>query len=454
MTGAATKPSQRWGIVGGGFLGMTMALRLAQQGHEVTIFERAQEFGGLAGSWQLGPVRWDRHYHVTLLSDRWLRDLLVELGLDQSLRWVQTRTGCYSGGKLYSVSDTLEFLRFPPLRMIDKLRLGGTIFLASRLRDWQRLERVSVADWLTRWSGRRTFERFWRPLLRAKLGDNYHQTSAAFIWAVIQRLYAARRTGLKREMFGYLPGGYSRILARFAELLSAEGVELRPGVAVERVDADEHGVRVDLGGGTVRHFEHVVVTAPAPVVPSLVPGLDQRERARLAAIDYQGVICASLLLRRPLAGFYLTNITDEDFPFTGVVEMSALVDPSDLGGHTLVYLPRYVVQGDPYLDLDDDELRADFLAGLRRMHPEVGEDDVVAFRVSRVRHVLPIPRLHYSRHVPSMTTSVPGVYVVNSAQIVNGTLNVNETVQLAERAAAELGRHEASAHHPVQDVLS
>jgi hypothetical protein len=35
-------------------------------------------------------------------------------------------------------------------------------------------------------------------------------------------------------------------------------------------------------------------------------------------------------------------------------------------------------------------------------------------------------------------TSVTGVYLVNSAQIVNGTLNANETIQLAEQAAARL----------------
>jgi hypothetical protein len=37
-----------------------------------------------------------------------------------------------------------------------------------------------------------------------------------------------------------------------------------------------------------------------------------------------------------------------------------------------------------------------------------------------------------------MTSSVPGVHIINSAHICNGTLNVNETVQLAEKAAATL----------------
>ena len=50
-------------------------------------------------------------------------------------------------------------------------------------------------------------------------------------------------------------------------------------------------------------------------------------------------------------------------------------------------------------------------------------------------HLLPIPRLNYSKSVPGVSTSIPGVHIVNSSQILNGTLNVNETVQLAEMAA-------------------
>ncbi|MBA3443220.1 MAG: FAD-dependent oxidoreductase, partial [Pyrinomonadaceae bacterium] len=204
--------SQRWAVIGGGLLGMTLAHRLAKRGERVTLFEGADHLGGLASAWKLGDVVWDRHYHVTLLSDTALRSLLAEMGLEKEIEWVETRTGFYTGGNLYSMSNTLEFLRFPPLGPVGKLRLGATIFYASKVRDWQRLEKITVADWLRRWSGRSTFETIWLPLLRAKLGENYTKASAAFIWATIARMYAARRTGLKKEMFGYVPGGYARIL--------------------------------------------------------------------------------------------------------------------------------------------------------------------------------------------------------------------------------------------------
>jgi protoporphyrinogen oxidase len=432
----ATPSAPRWAVVGGGMLGLTLAHRLRQQGKSVVLIEGAAELGGLAGAWRIGDVTWDRHYHVTLLSDTRLRAVLAELGLDEDMRWVETRTGVLAGGRLHSVSNAVELLRFPVLGWTDLARLAATILYASRVKRWQRLEQVPVADWLRRWSGARTTERFWLPLLRSKLGDAHRETSAAFIWATIQRLYAARRTGLKKELFGYLPGGYARVLARFAEALEKSGVELRLGRRVERIAPEDAGLAIRFEDGARERFDRVVVTTAAPLAARLCEGLSAREQERLREVRYLGIVCASLLLRRPLSRFYVTNLLDAELPFTGVIEMSALVDPAAFGGRGLVYLPRYLAPDDPFFETPDAEVEACFLDGLARVHPGLRREDVVAFRVSRVRHVMALPTLGYSQRVPSLETSVPGLYLAGSAQIVNGTLNVNETVQLAEQAAA------------------
>jgi protoporphyrinogen oxidase len=430
--------TQRHAIVGGGILGMRLAQRLVQQGREVTLFEAANQLGGLANAWELGGVTWDRHYHVTLLSDLHLRALLAELGLESDLVWKETKTGFYTDGKLHSMSNTLEFLRFPPLGWIDKLRLGFTIFYASKIKRWQRLEKIPVTDWLRRWSGKRTFEKIWLPLLRAKLGDNYQHASAAFIWAIIARMYAARRTGLKKEMFGYVKGGYARILKRFGELLEREGVTLRLGCRVTGIEREQEQTWVQTADGQREPFDTVILTAPAPVAERLCTGLSAQERERLRGIRYQGIVCASLLLKQPLAGYYVTNITDSDVPFTAVIETTALVDREELGGHCLVYLPKYVTPDDPFFETRDEEIQERFLSALEKMYPHFHRSDVLAFKVSRVRHVLAISTLGYSEKLPPMETTVPGLFIINSAHIVNGTLNVNETLALAERAATLL----------------
>ena len=168
----------------------------------------------------------------------------------------------------------------------------------------------------------------------------------------------------------------------------------------------------------------------------MIAELDPARRPAGRAIRYQGVVCPSFVLRRPLAPYYLTYLMD-DLPFTAVVEMTTLVPPAWLGGHTLVYLPRYVPSDDPCFDR------------VRRRHrapsssPGCGgctrwpTSDVVGGRVARAREVFPLPVLGYSERVPPIATGVAGVHLVSSAQIVNGTLNLNETVGLADRQRCE-----------------
>jgi protoporphyrinogen oxidase len=288
-----------------------------------------------------------------------------------------------------------------------------------------------VEAWLRRWSGARTFEKFWKPLLRAKLGENYQYASASFIWATIRRLFAARRAGLE-ERFGYVPGGYDRILKRFEEVLRAEGVELRFNAQLTGVKAAEAGVDVTFADGTGARYERVVMTLPGPVAAKSCADFSPAERTSLLGIRYQGIVCPSLLLSRPLGPYYVTNIADASIPFTGVIEMSTLVSPSEFGGSSLVYLPKYVDPADPLFERSDDEIQDQFLAALAKMYPDFQRQTVRAFQVSRARHVFAIPTLNYSSSIPPVKTSVPGVYVLNSSHIVNGTLNVNETVQLVE----------------------
>jgi protoporphyrinogen oxidase len=181
-----------------------------------------------------------------------------------------------------------------------------------------------------------------------------------------------------------------------------------------------------------QEFDKVIFTGPSNIAAKIIPELSEKEKEKLKGIKYQGIVCASVLMRNSLSNFYVTNVTDET-PFTGIIEMSALVDKKEFGGNALVYLPKYVAPDDELFDKSDDEIREIFLTALEKMYPHFSRQDVLEFKVSKVRQVFPIPTLNYSKKLPKIKTSIDGVYVVNSAHIVNGTLNVNETVLLAEK---------------------
>ncbi len=426
------------GIVGGGMLGMTVAWRAAAEGHHVTILEASSRCGGLAAPWQIGDCVWDRHYHVTLYSDTKLRGLLDELELSDEMHFVPAQTGFYVDGSMYPFTTAFDFLAFPPLPLWQKARLGAFILKASRITNWKPLESVTAVDWLTKECGRATVERIWLPLLRAKLGPYARRASAAFIWAIIARMYAARRTGAKRELFGYVRGGYETVLRRFEERLARRGVEIRTSRRVACVTPSASGVTVMTDEG-MSSFDQVLVTLASPLVPHIVPDLQRSEQLLHTGIEYQGIVCASLLSERQLTPYYITNIVDASVPFTAVIEMTALVERAKtFHGRSLVYLPKYVAPNDEALRWSDEEIQTLFLGELGRMHPQLRREDVRAFRVSRVPYVFPVPTLGYSDRLPPIATSVPGVFAANSAHIVNGTLNVNETVGLAEQVWTQM----------------
>lgn len=431
------------GIIGGGMMGMALAHRLTRAGDRVEVFERADQLGGLATWHDFGGFFWDRFYHVILPSDRHLIKFIDDIGLGEELRWRQTRTGFYVDGRMHSVSNTLEFLRFPLLNPIDKLRLAFTMLYSSRIDHWERLESVSVEDWLIKVSGRRTYERMWRPLLLAKLGENYRRTSAVFIWSYIKRLFSARDSSASKEQLGHVTGGYRQIFETVRGQVESAGGQVHTGIGVESVRAAQgRGIEIQLAGKPeVRSFDRVVCTSPVPVLKAIAddalldvrkPDADDRE------VEYLGVVCPVLITTRPVVPYYVVNIADPEIPFSGIIGMSNVVEPVDTGGRYLTYLPKYVLSTDEWLRKPDAEIEERTLEGVRRMLPEFDEASLEKVVVNRAVRVQPLQVQEFSKIVPTVETKHPDFFVLNTAQFVNATLNNNEVIRSVDEFVSRL----------------
>ena len=158
----------------------------------------------------------------------------------------------------------------------------------------------------------------------------------------------------------------------------------------------------------------------------------------LRGVRYLGVICASLLLRRPLSNFYVTNIVDSAIPLTGIIEMSNVTGREQFKGRALIYLPRYLRPDHAQFGESDDKTKADLISGLRSIHPSLRDEEILACRISRARHVFPVPQVAPLGQLPPIVTSTRGLHILNAAHIANGTLNVNETIKLAKQQAERL----------------
>jgi protoporphyrinogen oxidase len=425
------------GILGGGVTGLTAAFYLLRQGHEVTILESRSQVGGLATFFDFGPFSWDKFYHCILTTDEPLLQLIDDLGLSSEVRWTNTKVGFYTGQGLYSMSSTMDFLKFPPLSLWEKFRLALGVLRASRIRDGKKLEGILVSDWLIKVFGRGNYEKMWGPLLKCKLGACREEASAAFIWATIFRLNSTRKKGSRKECLGYVRGGYRTVFGRLLENIERMGGVVRTNMAVEKIESNPDGSLSIRTTATTYRFDRVIATAPSHVVEKLIPELSVDYKQRLKEVKYLGMVCVVLLLKRKLTPYYTTNLTEQSVPFTGVIEMTSLISLDETAGRHLVYLPKYTAPGDPLFEASDEDVWKLFRRSFIQMFPDVGESDIERRFVFRERLVQPLPVLHYSDRVPPMETNVSGLLVANTTQIVNSTLNNNEMVKIS-RAAVDL----------------
>jgi len=419
------------GVLGGGLMGLTLAHLQAARGHRVTVYEAGPAVGGLLRGTTLGGVACDRFYHCVVPTDADLLWLLEDLGVSALVSWRRTRTGFLHRGRLHSLDGIVDFLRFPPLRLDQRLRLGWTIFRTSRLSGWEAVDRIGVEEYLVRLGGRAVFETVWRPLLRAKLGEAYRETSAAFIWSTINRLYRARATPDRAEKLGFLRGSYEAVLARLLERLRERGVEVRTGVAVGRLEPETGGIRLHWAGGARRH-DAVLATVPPAALAPLVAPLAPAYAEELERFRFHGVIAWVLVIDRPLTDYYVINLTDLDTPITGIIEMGNLAPPGTFGpGRSLVYLPRYTATDSPAYQGSDEAFRRECLQFVRRAVPAFSLEWIVDQAVFRAPSVLPIPTLGFGRAVPPFRSPIAGLYFAHNLHTYPRPLHNDAIVEVA-----------------------
>jgi protoporphyrinogen oxidase len=283
--------------------------------------------------------------------------------------------------------------------------------------------------------GQKVYENFWAPLVRGKLGVAAERTSAAFLGATIKRLYGARSGARLRESMGAVLGGAWALQGAAEKRLSELAVELRTGTPVERLSYQDGKIMLQSPAGR-RSFDKVLLTVPNPEISKIIR--DVHVSAAWTGIiqtEYLGIICALLILNRSLSPYYVINVLDKNLPFTGIVESTNLIPEGTFGGRHLVYLPKYVTQDDPLNKTPDHRIQEDFIESLRKIFPDLRNEDILHSQIFRENCVQPIHRPRTAETRPSSRSLLPGVYLANASFIPDSTLNNNSVLKEAQEAA-------------------
>jgi protoporphyrinogen oxidase len=420
------------GIIGGGLMGICLGYFLSQKGIRVEIFEASSMLGGLAGSITLEDgTTVDRFYHTILSSDSHLRQLCAELGIADMLRFHETRMGFFYKGKIYSMNNLVEFLRFPPIGWMDRFRLGLTVLYAQFIRDWHHLENISVEKWLVRLGGRRTYENIWLPMLNAKFDGGFDHTPATYIWARLVRMKSTRSGANQKEEAGHLIGGYITLIRAMTDRIEAAGGKIHLQKPVSKIVIEQNEALGILVGDEIRSIDRLVSTLQLPLFLRMIPDASREYQHLLAQTKYLGIICPLLVLDRPLTGYWTLNLTDDRIPFTGVIETTSYIDPQFVGGHHLVYLPKYTAPHSPLQKMTDEEIRELWLNHLESMFPQFDRRWIRCFLVNREPYVEPLHSLNGTHLIPSIHAPIENLYLATNAQIYPNLTNAESICQKA-----------------------
>ncbi|MCR9125095.1 MAG: NAD(P)/FAD-dependent oxidoreductase [Rhodobacteraceae bacterium] len=429
-------------VIGAGFAGLSAAYELARAGHAVTVLEASDTVGGLAGAFETGGERLDRFYHHWFTNDLEVMDLIAELGLRDQVIVNPTNTGLYFANTIFRLSRPIDLLRFSPLPMRDRIRLGLLALRARRVRDWRALEHRSAADWLRELGGENVFRVVWEPLLQGKFGPYADRISAVWFWNKL-KLRGGSRGKRGEERLAYLEGSFARLAETLADAIRGADGTIRTAAPVEQMWRDDDGRwTCRTAEGTEVTADRVIATPALPLIAGMIEDwADPAYMKALRRIDYLANVCLVLQLDRSLSSTYWLNVNDPGFPFVGVIEHTNFHGAEHYDGQHVVYLSKYLPHTDALYTMDDDAVLDFAMPHLQRMFPDFRPEWITRHHVWRARWSQPIVEPGYSALIPDADTPHAGLHICSMAQIYPEDRGTNYAIRegraIGRRLAAE-----------------
>jgi protoporphyrinogen oxidase len=426
----------RIGVIGGGYAGLTAAYELQKLGHAVTVLEKYGTWGGQAATLPLLGTHIEYFYHHLFGSDSHILGLMDELGIGGQLRWIESKVGWFAGGRIYDLVTPLDLIRFKPVNLVNRIKLGLMYLYLPRVHDWQRFEQITAHDWIVRFLGQEVYDQFWGPLLRGKFGDLADQVSMTWLWGKIKVRGTSRRGATAKETLAYPQGSFETITQAVVEHLRAGGADLRLNQAVTGLVTDPDDPRRVTGVVTRTEtlpFDVVIATVPGYTFLEIAPpSLDSTYANLLRSVRYQAAVVLLLVSKQSLSRIYWMNIADRTMPFVGVIEHTNYVPSSEYQGRHLIYVSNYVERDDPRLRMTADELFALYVPHLKRINPAFDADWIEKTIVFRDEAGQPVITCNYSQRIPDHRTPLKGLYLANTLQIYPEDRGTNYSVRLGQ----------------------
>src|SRR5581483_1930996 len=198
------RDDMRVAVIGAGMTGLVAAYRLAAAGNQCDVYERWPGLGGQVATLDVGDGHLlERYYHHLFTTDREIAALYEELGMSGAIEWLPSSVAIFAAGRSHPFTTPLDLLRFRPLSLRARVRMGLGALRLQRARDVAPFEAVTARDWIEREMGAEAWRVVWGPLLRGKFGDRADEISMAWLWSKLTLRRRLEGREARRELLGY-----------------------------------------------------------------------------------------------------------------------------------------------------------------------------------------------------------------------------------------------------------
>lgn len=405
-------------VVGAGFTGLAAGYHLSKAHHNVTLFEKENRAGGLAGTFILSGWNWplEKHYHHWFTNDSYALSLIKELGLGSDLVFPHTLTSIYYDGKTYPFNSPHDVLSFSPLTFGERLRVGiVTLTLKLLPKEFAlRLEQTSAYDWLKKWYGKRSFSILWEPLLAGKFGPFAKTVNMSWFWARIKK---------RTPKLGYLKGGYDKLIEALVEKIERNGGKIKLNSSFEQKNISD--------------FDKVIITTPSFVFTHIFPNLPISYTKTLTSIPHLSAFNLLLVTKEKiLPDIYWLNVNDRTFPFIAVVQQTNLVEKKYYNNQHITWAANYLPEGHPYFKMTKEELLKIYLPYLKKINPQFNwQSSIINYQLFLGPFAQPVFPVNYSRTKPDFHTPIPNVYLANMDMVYPWDRGTNYAIELGYQVA-------------------
>ena len=307
------------------------------------------------------------------------------------------------------------------------------------VRDWKKIEHLSIREWLEPMVGKKVYSLVWEPLVNSKFSEFSEEVSAVWMWKKLA-LRGSTRSKKGNEELSYIRGGFSHFAETLRKNIELNGGEFIFDDSVESVDIENERIKsLKTSANMVIKAENYLFTTSFKIIHDIFCQSSHIDWLNeISSIRYLANMCLVLRLKESLSETYWLNVNDPGFPFVGVIEHTNFDTENDYGSNHIAYLSKYLSKNEEAWTMIDEQYFEFALKHLKKMFPKFEKDSVLEWKVWRTEYAQPITTKEYSTKLTKTEIPYENGWVATMAQIYPEDRGTNYAIRDGEKIINEI----------------